>query len=56
MCVMCHAVFECDGAVDVESQSRLQRLANVFYSLLEFYSWYNVRVNSLKLKINLGKQ
>ena len=30
MCVMCHAVFECDIAVGVESQARLQRLANVF--------------------------
>ena len=30
MCVMCHAVFECDSAVDFESQARLQRLANVF--------------------------
>ena len=32
-----------------------------FYSLVEFYSWYDVRVNSLKLKklkrlINFGKQ
>ena len=30
MCVMCHAVFECDSAVDYESRARLQRFANVF--------------------------
>ena len=32
MCVMCHAVFECDSAVDYESRARLQRFANVFPS------------------------
>ena len=30
MCFMCHAVFECDSAVDYESRARLQRFANVF--------------------------